>query len=234
MEKPVIGIVTGFEYVPKGLFKKGVLDVNLDYVEMFKNKVIQIFIPYTNELGEIPEIVKGIDGLVLIGGEDMDTRCYKEEKTGSKKDMFEMEIYRWARKMHKPILGICRGMQVMNVAEGGTLKDISDSTIRHMIDEDGWVNHHEMLIEDKTLLKKLIGEKKYAVSSVHHQCIEKMGSDLIVSGKAEDGVIEAIESKDGLVIGFQGHIEKCIDNFNRYNKVIEYFIEEAKNGKRKN
>lgn len=233
MKKPIIGIVSSSEYVDKGIFKKNVFDVNKDYIEMIiKNDAVPIILPYVNDINDLENILKTIDGLLLIGGEDIEEDCYKKGKSKNPRDSFEIEIYNYLKKSHKPILGICRGLQLINVAEGGTLKNIEETSIHHYIEQDGWVNHHMIEINKNSKLYKIIKNKEYPVSSVHHQKIDKLGNNLIISAKSSDGVIEAIEGKDDFIIAFQGHIEKCLDNFNKYYDVIKEFVKEAKNEKR--
>lgn len=235
MKKTIVGIVTNLEFVSKGIYKKEVHDVNSDYINMIiNNGGIPVIIPFVNEVSKLTEILNNIDCLLLIGGEDISPSCYSQSKSiKNKRDIFEIEIYNYFKKCKKPILGICRGLQLINVAEGGTLKNIENSQIKHFIDEDGWINHHEIFINDNTRIKRILNVDKYTVSSVHHQKIEKLGQNIIVSSQSEDGIIESIEyTGDSFIMGFQGHIEKCLDNFSKYNDVIKFFIKEAKYEKR--
>lgn len=235
MRKPIIGIVSNIGYIEKGPYKKEVLDVNSDYINMIiRNGGIPIIIPAFDSILDIKEFLKNVDGLLLIGGEDISPSCYSRSKEKkSKRDELEIEIYKYFKNHCKPILGICRGLQLINVAEGGTLTNINDSKINHFIEKDGWVNHHEIFIKNKTILKKIMMVDSYTTSSVHHQKISKIGKNVIVSSRSKDDVIESIEvTGKALIIGFQGHIEKCLDNFDKYNDVIKYFIKEAVNDKR--
>ena len=235
MKKPIIGIVSNYEYIPKGTFQKKVHDVNEDYLNMIiSGGGIPLIIPFNNSEKDVKNISNVIDGLLLIGGDDISENCYKNNKaTGNLRDIFEIEIYKCCKKQQKPILGICRGMQLINVAEKGTLKNIDEKNIKHNIESDGWVNHHEIYIINDTKLNKIIDLDKYFVSSVHHQQIEQLGDNLIVSSKSNDGVIESIENnKKNFIFGFQGHIEKCLTNLDKYNNIIDEFIMEASNGNR--
>lgn len=232
MKKPIIGIVSNKEKIPKGCFQKEIYDVNFDYVNMInQNGGIPLIIPYTEQLNDIKNIVNIIDGLLLIGGEDISVGCYKNLKVKiEKRDLFEIEIYKECKKQKKAILGICRGLQLINVAEQGTLKNIDSTIINHYIDIDGWVNHHEIHIKNNTLLKSILKTSKYITPSLHHQQIDKLGENLIVSSLSNDGIIESIESSnEQFIVAFQGHIEKCLKNFEKYNYVIRKFIREASN-----
>jgi len=236
MKKPVIGIVSSKEYIDKGGYKKPVYDVNEDYINLIqKFGGIPIIIPYVVKVKELENFLDNIDGLLLIGGEDISKKCFVGKKSSNLRDDFEIAIYNYFKEKHRPILGICRGLQLINVAEGGTLKDIVKSKIEHFIGNDGWINYHEIKINEGTKLFQMLNEKIYTVSSVHHQQIEKLGVNLVISAVSNDDVVEAIEIiGDDFILGFQGHIEKCIDNFNKYGNVMKKFIKEANNEKRKN
>lgn len=231
MKKPIIGIVSNNEYIEKGMYKKLVHDVNDDYIKMICScGGVPIIIPNTNTLDSLKTIIDKIDALLLIGGEDVSNNCSVGKKSENPRDNFEIEIYNYFKKNKKPILGICRGLQIINVAEGGTLKNVYNDKIEHKIGEDGWVNYHEIEIKNDTKLKELISRNSYTVSSVHHQAIDKLGKSLIVSAIAYDGIIEAIEcSSEKFIVAFQGHIEKCLNNYDAYVNVIKKFIKEANN-----
>ena len=139
MKKAIIGIVSTIEYVMKGNYKKEVISVNSDYINMIEESGgIPLIIPSTGSEKDILKIADNIDGLLLIGGEDVGEKLYK--KTGSKisnRDKLEAVIYKYCKDKDIPILGICRGMQIINVLEGGTLTNIKEKKIRHFIEDDG-------------------------------------------------------------------------------------------------
>jgi putative glutamine amidotransferase len=122
-------------------------------------------------------------------------------------------------------------MQLINVAEGGTLfEELAESSISHYIDPDGWINYHSISIVPNTLSSKLLGVNSYFVSSIHHQGVEKIGNNLKISAFAEDGVIEIIEHEDEarFIIGFQGHVEKIRKNQSAYDSIFKAFFERSK------
>lgn len=230
MSQPIVGIVSNNELIEKGMYQKSVHDVNDDYLNMiYKYGGVPIIIPNTNNFDSLKAVIEKIDALLLIGGEDVSDRCYSGKKSENLRDNFELEIYNYFKQSKKPILGICRGLQIINVAEGGTLKNIEGNNIEHKIGTDGWINYHDIKIINNTKLKKLISKTNYTVSSAHHQTIDKLGKSLVISATASDGVIEAIESSDNtFIIAFQGHMEKCLNNYEAYGRVVKRFIEEAK------
>ena len=222
-----IGIVCLEQDIDKNGYKQKVNIVANSYIDILvKNNAIPILLSPQISKNEVVDIVKKIDGMMFIGGEDIKEGYYNSDlnvREISKRDELEIELYRECKDKRIPILGICRGLQLINVAEGGTLENISDSNIiKHTIDEDGFINYHDIYIEKDSKLKKIMKVDNYSVCSMHHQKIAKLGENLKISAKSEDGVIEAIESKDkNFIMAFQGHIEKNIKNFKKYNNVIK-------------
>jgi putative glutamine amidotransferase len=151
-----------------------------------------------------------LDALILTGGEDVDPRLYKEaphEKLGTvsrKRDDFEIALMNAFLKANKKVLGICRGLQLINVAFGGTLyQDIDSQCDRSFTDfshtskEDKWFEiAHDVSLYDESLVKRIFQTNNIQVNSIHHQAIKDLGKDLVVTGVSEkDKIIEVIESK---------------------------------------
>lgn len=226
----VIGIVCSELDINKNEYKQRVNLVANSYIEMLTNNdAVPIQISPQIKKDNINEIIKIIDGILFIGGEDIKEGYYNDElmiREFSKRDEIEIELYKRCKENRIPILGICRGLQIINVAEGGTLENISNkNSISHTIDEDGFINYHEIYIEKDSILRKIMKEEKYPICSMHHQKIAKLGKNLKISAKSEDDVIEAIESNDkNFVMAFQGHIEKNLKNFKKYNLVVKEFL----------
>lgn len=225
-----VGIVCSEFNIDKNGYKQKVNIVANSYIDMLtQNDAIPIMISPQINKKNLNQIVNKIDGLMFIGGEDIKQGYYDEELTVkeiSKRDELEIELYNKCKEKNIPILGICRGLQLINVAEGGTLENISSKNqIKHTIDEDGFINYHDIYIEKNTKLRKIMDVDNYSVCSMHHQKIAKLGSNLRIAAKSEDGIIEAIESEDkNFILAFQGHIEKNIKNFKKYNNVIKEFL----------
>jgi putative glutamine amidotransferase len=159
-----------------------------------------------------------IDGLVLIGGADIDPRSYGAvadpavESTYPDRDQFELALLRGAIDRELPVLAICRGMQLLNVALGGSLnQDLSDSDgsqpHRRIVGSfDG--NEHTIELEPGSLAARAAGETIHVGRCHHHQAVWTVAEGLEVSGRTADGVIEAIELRDGgWVLGVQWHPE---------------------------
>jgi putative glutamine amidotransferase len=197
-----------------------------------------------------------LDGLILIGGQDVDPASYGQEskveylesvrgfgsryrraasnRPDRRRDDVEIALYRAARDRGIPVLGICRGLQIINVAEGGTLhQELPESNTHHYFEEDGWINHHEIAIERGSLTHHLLGTEVYYTSSLHHQGIDDLAPSLRASGGVEGvEIIEGIAPR-GFVFATHGHLELTRANLRRYENVLDAFMSHAREARRK-
>lgn len=201
--------------------------------------VMPILIPDL-EKDHLEKFISQMDGFVFQGGSDMSPKSYNEPFLDEKKwpgdfarDQYELKIMKYAFEAKKPILAICRGFQVANVFFGGTLhQDIStnvQTTIEHRNAQSYDRVHHPVDVEANGLLAKLYQSKKITVNSVHHQCVKKLGDDLFIEAKAEDGIIEAFsyEKNDQFVLAVQWHPEfshTITDKVCDPNKLYDFFL----------
>lgn len=164
---------------------------------------IPVMIPY--QMGAIDDILNMIDGLIIPGGdEDINPKFYGQTvqsdkvKTNDERGLFELTLLQKALEVDKPFLGICNGMQLLNVVLGGTLiqhiPDFAPSDINHEQPDPKDVPSHLIHIKEGTMLASLSTQKELLVNSTHHQGIDKLGDGLVASAIAPDGIIEAIES----------------------------------------
>lgn len=203
---------------------------------------VPIFLPHSHDIDVFLDM---IDGLLIPGGdEDIHPKYYNHDirsdkiKTNDIRAEFEIAITKQALQMNMPIFGICNGMQLINVIFGGTLiqhlPDVLQSSINHEQPSPKNAPTHDVIIEQNTLLHDILHMNKdedgkvhdnvIHVNSTHHQAIGDLGSGLIISAKAPDGVIEAIESPDHkFVIGVEWHSEylNSILDYNLFKKFIE-------------
>ncbi len=160
----------------------------------------------------------GIDGLLLTGGTDIDPAHYEQaldqqtQTTDKERDESELRLLREALDRDLPVLAICRGLQLLNVALGGTL-------IQHLPDHGGPVDHnpkpatllHHIEVSEESLLHRVIGVRSYNVNSRHHQAVDRLGEGLVVTARAADGVVEACEMPGKtFVLGVQWHPEDVV------------------------
>ncbi|MEE9415315.1 MAG: gamma-glutamyl-gamma-aminobutyrate hydrolase family protein [Acidimicrobiales bacterium] len=154
-------------------------------------------------------IVERLDGILLPGGADIDPQRYGHELDGSVdtediRDVFEHELIDGAIALDIPLLGICRGIQMINVHAGGTLHQ--DVPPHARFDDPTTTLSHEVTFEVATTIGGLYGERR-EVNSLHHQTIDELGEGLVVSARAPDGTIEAIEATNKPIIAVQWHPE---------------------------
>ncbi|HEX9122085.1 MAG TPA: gamma-glutamyl-gamma-aminobutyrate hydrolase family protein [Actinomycetota bacterium] len=162
------------------------------------------------------ELLDGYGGLLLVGGGDVEPSRYGAEPDREvyglepDRDAMEIELLREAARRRLPTLAICRGMQVLNVAFGGTL-------IQHLPDHEGYLEHgtpggedqrrHEVKIAAGSRLAEASGTEVLSCSTHHHQGVDGVGDGLIPTGWSEDGLVEAVEHEDGWMLGVQWHPE---------------------------
>jgi putative glutamine amidotransferase len=164
---------------------------------------------------DVDGIIERLDGLVLSGGADLDPSLYgKEPESGLQplepdRDEWEMALLQAARKNELPILAICRGFQLVNVAFGGSLVqhvELDEGAGHPQWDVDGRTTTHEVHVEPDTLAATLF-PSVLAVNSLHHQTVETVGAGLTVSAIAPDGVVEAFETAQRDLLAVQWHPE---------------------------
>jgi putative glutamine amidotransferase len=181
-------------------------------------------IPGTKALPEV-------DGLLLPGGWDVDPSFYgerRDEKVGEtdpELDETELELFRQARERAIPVLGICRGQQVINVAMGGSL-------VQHLEDHDVRSlgrSHlaHSIEVDPSSELGQAAGEHKIRVNSLHHQAIRALAPGLQQTARGDDGTVEAVESDDGLIVAVQCHPEELTTDLPWARKLFERFVARA-------
>lgn len=177
------------------------------------------------------------DGLLLPGGADIEPSLYgkeREEKCGKPnepRDKYEFLIYNAFVKTNKPILCICRGFQLLNVANGGTLhQDIAD--IKKCSHSDFFKREkaiHNVTINEATALFDIFGKPQTGVNSLHHQAVDEVGKNLIVSAVSEDGFVEALElTEHPFCIGVQWHPEHMSRKDSLQQGLFNKFIEKCK------
>lgn len=208
--KPIIGITTDIEVNNEERFV-----VDRPYVVAIADAGgIPLFLPTLSGNGSLlKDIVARVDGLLISGGRDIDPKFYDEKPHPNLRPMklerteSEMIMLEEALKRDMPVLGVCGGMQLINVFFGGSLyQDIPSQISNALIHEKGFV--HEVCVQENTLLQGIIKEKRFSIRSYHHQSVKSPGKGLRVSATCPDGIIEAIEWLDSFVLGLQWHPER--------------------------
>ena len=243
---PVIGITATLKQDvdcvaerPLGKFVRA----DLDYVEgVAEAGGVPVVLPPVVGVRGAEALLEGMDGLLLSGGSDLDPGYYGEKPvpelgvTIPERDVFEMALLEHALRRKIPILGICRGMQVLNVALGGTLYQDLPSQMDHKVllghrqETPKWQPTHEVEVDGGSKVAEILGAKELKVNSYHHQAIKELASELVAVAHAPDGVIEAVESGDlskRWVIGVQWHAEAMRDAGPEHRNLFEAHVSAA-------
>ncbi|WP_249869475.1 gamma-glutamyl-gamma-aminobutyrate hydrolase family protein [Oceanobacillus saliphilus] len=213
-KKPIIGITSSILDIElKGEVNPAV-HTNHQYVKAVTEiGGIPIVIPVSNE-DMAKAYVDICDGIIFTSGEDVDPARYNQEPEEElqainfARDETELPLVKYAVDKKIPIMGTCRGLAIINVALGGTMKQDLES--EHHQEAYRKLPTHEIHIEEDSQLYHLFGQKKAMVNSKHHQAVDKLADSLSIAAISDDNVIEAVESneEDQFILGFQFHPEE--------------------------
>lgn len=242
--KPIIGI-------PGNI----ITNLNPHYSSLPLTYTPQGFVDALHKAGALPvvfplstaenarEYVKRVDAVLLAGGQDVSPLLYGEEphlkleETSPLRDAFEIEVIKEAWKENKPIFAVCRGLQIMTVAFGGSIyQDVSlypDLSVQHLQVSSPEIASHSIDIKEKSWLGKLYGPS-LQVNSYHHQAIKELPDELSATAWSKDGLIEAFEAKDSahLTIGVQWHPELMIHHDKAAQSLFDAFVVSVKEWKK--
>ena len=231
-EKPLIGISLGYSD------KKN--SVNNTYINsVLMNGGVPYLIPVTDDVEVLRQIVAQLDGIIFTGGEDFAPAYYgkeEHEKLGEvnvTRDTYDLTLFKLATDRNIPTLGICRGLQLINVGMGGTLyQDLpaeKPSDINHRQQEEGTVPTHGVSVVEGSMMHQILGEKDIQVNTFHHQAIDKLAPGLKIVGWSNDSVPELIEAyPHRQIIGTQFHPEIFTANGDALmGKLFKFLVNKA-------
>jgi putative glutamine amidotransferase len=243
--RPIIGIPTqtlhSIEGIPEALPESWVMNQRYSRVVAASGGV-PVMIPLLDDESSLRALYDLTDGLLLPGGVDLDPATYGESplptcgRLDPARDRVELQFARWAIAEGKPLFGLCRGLQIVNVALGGTLyQDIaaqrSDAIKHDYFPTAGFARDHvahPVAIASGSRLDALVGAVSLGVNSMHHQAVKDLAPGLVTTAIAPDGVIEALESSgDQFVIAVQWHPESLTDRDPRMHRLLTGFVQAA-------
>lgn len=239
--KPLIGITASVTWEMQrdafAGYKRNYL--SFDYIDaVIAGGGIPIILPVTRDEALLRDTVSRLDGLLLSGGSDVSPILLGEEPhqklglTVMERDECELLILKEATGRKLPILGICRGFQLLNCYFGGTLyQDLSESKdlfIKHDFDGLPGAPAHTLIMEENSLIRELLGDH-HQVNSHHHQVLKDIAPNFRVTARARDGAPEAIEDQTGaaFIFGVQFHPEMMLRDHPHVLPIFTRFVEEA-------
>jgi putative glutamine amidotransferase len=245
--RPTVGVPTqtlqAIDGIPEGLPHSWVMNHRY-FIALTSVGAVPWMVPLLdNDTETLRGIYDRLDGVFIAGGVDLDPASYGDElhalcgRTDPARDRVELQITRWAMQEGKPVLGVCRGMQVINVAAGGTLYQDCGDQYPNSIKHDYFPNAgfardylaHDARVAEGSRLYEVFGAESIMINSMHHQGVRQLGSDLVPTAWAPDGLIEALEVEgDSFVVGVQWHPEMLIDNDAGTRRLFTAFIDAAR------
>jgi putative glutamine amidotransferase len=229
-DRPVIGICAAIESAQWAAWEVLVnLSPRTYSLAVQRAGGLALILPPDDVAAESPdELLDMLDALILAGGSDIDPASYgarphpETRGTRPERDRFELALGTRALERDMPVLGICRGMEMLNVIQGGTLNQhLGLELHRHT---PGVFTDHRVELEPGSLAARVVGAELTEVKSAHHQGVEELGEGVVISGHADDGVVEAIELPDrSFAVGVLWHPEE-----DERSRVIGSLVEEAR------
>lgn len=241
MPKPLIGITCGLRQAANGSAFYGIQPAYVRSIERAGG--LPVVIPPTPDEDALRAIYTRMDGVVIAGGGDIDPAFYGMTGDGlvhdvnRDRDVTEIDVARWAASDDKPLLGICRGCQVVNVALGGSLyRDIAvEYPGVNGIDHDLFGKYprshpaHPVQIDPGTRLASILADTQPAVNSLHHQALRDVPPNLVIAAHSPDGVIEAVEMPVArFLVAVQWHPEEMTEQSETMRRLFAAFISAAR------
>ncbi len=228
----VIGITLGYYHKDDYW-----LAIHKNYIKVIEKAggVPVLLPPVINQNGL--EQLKGIlSGIVLTGGCDVDPIYFDEEprpelrRIDPERDFFEIELCKWSLDKGLPIMAICRGIQILNIACGGTIiQHLGKDYYKHYQEAPRWYSSHKIVFTGDNKLRKIFGQDEIRVNSFHHQAVGDTGEGLKVTARSTDGIIEGIEMTDNTFVqGVQWHPEAMYIKDRMQMKLFQEFVNESK------
>ncbi|MBS3788617.1 gamma-glutamyl-gamma-aminobutyrate hydrolase family protein [Candidatus Bipolaricaulota bacterium] len=233
--KPKIALTCSFDE------STGTYKIHRDYVEAVAASGGRPYVlPALSGSGVTPgKVLEEVDGLLFSGGTDLDPRWFDQEPRYEfynivpERDSLEVELAKKAREVNLPVLGLCRGIQVINIAAGGSIYQDIDGQVKkclnHSQNAPRWYPTHRIDVRPGTMLEEILEVRKLRVNSFHHQAIQKVANEFRTSATSDDGIIEGLEPENGGVqLGVQWHPERMWRKYPVHKNLFDWLVKKAK------
>lgn len=219
-----------------GRWSTGSYGLPESYVEAVRRAGGRALLLTAPDEDEAVEILEPFDGLLLIGGGDVEPRRYGGSDHDTiygidpDRDRLEIGLLLAADRMGVPALAICRGAQVVDVAFGGTLHQhlpAMDGLLEHGLQIDGTVTSHDVTLANGSRVEQACRADVVSCSSHHHQGIDRLGDGLVATGWSSDGLVEALEREDGWLVAVQWHPEDTAASDPAQQRLFDVFVAQA-------
>lgn len=244
--RPLIGVPTqtlqAIDGIPQGLPLSWVMNHRY-YTALSSVGAAPVMVPLLPDPDALRGIYDALHGVFIAGGVDVDPSTYHEPRqslcgrTDLERDRVEVLFARWARQDGKPLFGVCRGLQIMNVAEGGSLyqdcAEYFEGAIKHdYFPTAGFARDHlahAIRVEPGSRVFDAFGSEEVQVNSMHHQGLKTVAPGYVATAWAPDGLIEALEAPgDTFAVGVQWHPEMLVDSDHGTRRLFEAFVDAAR------
>jgi len=236
--KPVIIGISGLVQKDNDWSNYNYSSIDECYVNaVLKAGGVPVIIPVNENSEAIKEQIKLVDGLILTGGEDINPQMYNQEPRNSlgeiapRRDAFDKMLLNEATSQKKPVLGICRGNQFINVSFNGTLyqdipSEAKDNFVKHRQDSEWQEGSHKIDIVKGSWIATVLGKDEVLVNSYHHQAVKDLAPGFKITAYSKDGIVEGIEKENGsFCVGVQWHPEMMAGKSPLMLKIFQAFIE---------
>ncbi len=217
-QRPLIGLNSRYESSAQYPVRDHIRVFAPYYRALLAAGALPVVIPTSDERSVRAEYLDRLDGFVFTGGLDVPPRAYGQAKhpqtqeCDPKRFASDSLLAELALEREIPVLAICMGVQLINVVYGGTLVQHIESDVRHEAKDLGSDSSHAIVIEEESLLHRILGSREVEVNSAHHQAVGKVAPGLRVVARASDGIVEAVEMTDrAFFLGVQWHPERIFE-----------------------
>ena len=232
-KKPIIGITGNFmaKAGPRGSY-----GIGGDYIKSIRMAGgCPVILAVTNDPELITQYIDSIDGFLCPGGADVAPHLYGEDPVrgmsyfNMDQDVFEMQMIKGCVAAKKPVFGVCRGMQLVNVAFGGSMIQDIPSQTKSVQAHAGSMDardepFHWVDLKEGSVIRQLMGSDKIMTNSFHHQAVKDIARGFTVTGTAADGIVEAMECMDKKILAVQFHPENLAQRFEDFVNLFRWLV----------